>query len=62
MAPVNLKPLLGINTELDIWIHTVEDVGVTKKEVLKQCQDILGKELEMTEFKQVKKALGMPVK
>lgn len=62
MAPVNLKPLLGINTELDIWIHTVEDVGVTKKEVLKQCQDLLGKELEMTEFKQVKKALGMPVK
>lgn len=62
MAPVNLKPLLGINTELDTWIHTVEDVGVTKKEVLKQCQDLLGKELEMTEFKQVKKALGMPVK
>ena len=62
MAPVNLKPLLGINTELDKWIHTVEDVGVTKKEVLKQCQDLLGKELEMTEFKQVKKALGMPVK
>ena len=62
MAPVNLKPLLGINTELDTWIHTVEDVGVTKKEVLQQCQDLLGKELEMTEFKQVKKALGMPVK
>jgi len=59
---VNLTTLQGINTELDKWIHTVEDVGVTKKEVLKQCQDLLGKELEMTEFKQVKKALGMPVK
>lgn len=58
MTPVNLKPLLGINTELDTWIHTVEDVGVTKKEVLTFCQDLLGKELEMDEFKQVKKALG----
>jgi hypothetical protein len=62
MSGVDLKAITGINNELDKWIHTVEDVGATKKEVLKQCQDMLSKDLEMTEFKQVKKALGMPVK
>lgn len=59
---VNLTELLGINEELDKYIHMAEDVGATAKEVYNECEELLGKQqLSPKEMKKVKEALGMPV-
>lgn len=59
---VNLTELLGINEELDKYIHMAEDVGATAKEVYNECEELLGKQqLTPTEMKKVKEAIGMPV-
>lgn len=60
---INPKDLLGNNDELDKWLHTIEDVPTTKREVLEFCQELLGEQkLAPKEFRAVKKAMGMAVK
>ena len=59
---VDINSLKGVNKEFDKWLRLAEDVGASKKEVLVQCQDMLGKDMEMDEFREIKKKLGMDVK
>ena len=59
MASVDLTKIKGINQELDKWIHTVEDVGANKDEVIEACQDLLGEDkITQDEVGKVKEALG----
>lgn len=58
MTPVEIDKLRGIHGELDIWINTVEDTNVTRKEVLIQAQNMLEENLiELKDFREVKKAM-----
>jgi hypothetical protein len=59
MASVDLTKIKGINQELDKWIHTVEDVGANRDEVIGICQDLLGENrITDEEVGKVKEALG----
>jgi hypothetical protein len=59
MAAVDLTKIKGINDELDKWIHTVEDVGANRDEVIGICQDLLGENrITDEEVGKVKEALG----
>ncbi len=65
MSGVNLTELLGINKNLDKWIKNSQDNNEPKtiKEVCGWCEGLLDdKKLTLEEFKQVRKALGQPVK
>lgn len=61
---VNLTELQGINTELDKWITMhLEDDPHTTREICEICETLLGnQDMKPEEFREVKKALGMPVK
>ena len=60
---VNLKTLKGINKELDKWINLLEDTPTTKRQILEACQELLGEQkLELKEFREIKKAMGIPIK
>lgn len=58
MSPIDLKPLLGINDELDKWLHLAEDTPTTKNQVVEACQDLLGdSKITKAEIDKVKEAL-----
>lgn len=59
MSPIDLKPLLGINDELDKWLHLAEDTPTTKSQVIEALQDLLGENrITDEEVGKVKEALG----
>ena len=60
---VNLTELQGINTELDKWITMHRRRDTHHREICEICETLLGnQDMKPEEFREIKKALGMPVK